>query len=796
MNFVCVLLWVLLLTPGISEYLHGDGGKCGYPQVQAILHHSSRIIGGTEAVYGFHPWLVSLKKKGLHFCGAAVLTERWILTAAHCVYRVSDSSLQNIIAVVGEHDQRVFDKGEQKFRIKTVQVHEDYQTSSPMSYDIALLEVDGDIQFGDYIQPLCLPLPSEEFLPGMTCIVVAYQLFFRKFTWTWWVQSCASTSSKHFDPTSHSLLCVQGQREAAEMHARCHSGDSGGPLLCPREDGHWVIVGITSWGKGCGRNWTNNRNKPPHKRGSPGIFTDVNMFLPWIKKKLNGQCHVSDGILTDSQGVIRNPTRLGQNYQNNDSAYFLSRFCTWSINVPTGSHILLEFLRFDVEHDDFCHSDHLAVFAGANNAIETFCGSQLPPPMLIASTSTIVQFVSDVSSSAAGFSIRYRAVADNYTHGPGCATVALFHAQGLVQSPNHPKHYGNDTDCRWVIRAPKGHVVKLDFHDFDLEQSEHCYYDSVKVMGDLYGKDEIVVLCGGGLPPPVLSYSSVMVLRFTSDSSLAGRGFRATFSFISENDLHEQDSSEGVDVTGDWVAQSRQLQTGLCGIPHVLTGSEEPLMRSSAWNVHLSLDTNVACGGVIIEETWVLTSAHCISTLNQKQLKNLKVRSGGHKVQVRGVRRVIMHPQYDPLTLDGDVALLKLNTALVFDEDTQPVCLPFDVGDFLDSQYKCTVAVQNRGESGYWNHPPQQMEVMLVGCKHYHGSGLTATMLCAELLEGSASCMEDPGLPLVCRSIDSTFFVLGVATSTEGCRKFRNPVVYSSVSTFLDWIQDKVDETN
>uniref|UniRef100_A0AAY4C2K6 Granzyme M n=1 Tax=Denticeps clupeoides TaxID=299321 RepID=A0AAY4C2K6_9TELE len=473
------------------------GGKCGYPQVQAILHHSSRIIGGTEAVYGFHPWLVSLKKKGLHFCGAAVLTERWILTAAHCVYRVSE----------------VFDKGEQKFRIKTVQVHEDYQTSSPMSYDIALLEVDGDIQFGDYIQPLCLPLPSEEFLPGMTCIVSGWGRLKERGRLPTVLQEV------HLDLVGP-VMCkylLQTLRPNQPFTAVCAGperggrdacqGDSGGPLLCPREDGHWVIVGITSWGKGCGRNWTNNRNKPPHKRGSPGIFTDVNMFLPWIKKKLNGF-----------------------------SAYFLSRFCTWSINVPTGSHILLEFLRFDVEHDDFCHSDHLAVFAGANNAIETFCGSQLPPPMLIASTSTIVQFVSDVSSSAAGFSIRYRAVADNYTHGECVSIQSTPCARcGLVQSPNHPKHYGNDTDCRWVIRAPKGHVVKLDFHDFDLEQSEHCYYDSVKVMGDLYGKDEIVVLCGGGLPPPVLSYSSVMVLRFTSDSSLAGRGFRATFSFISEN---------------------------------------------------------------------------------------------------------------------------------------------------------------------------------------------------------------------------------------------------------------------
>lgn len=43
----------------------------------------------------------------------------------------------------------------------------------------------------------------------------------------------------------------------------------------------------------------------------------------------------------------------------------------------------------------------------------------------------------------------------------------------------------------------------------------------------------VAVLCGGGIPPPVLSYYSLMVLRFTSDSSVARRGFRAAVTFIS-----------------------------------------------------------------------------------------------------------------------------------------------------------------------------------------------------------------------------------------------------------------------
>lgn len=46
-------------------------------------------------------------------------------------------------------------------------------------------------------------------------------------------------------------------------------GDSGGPLVCQNGD-RWFLVGITSWGEGCG------------KRNKPGVYTKVRSVLPWI----------------------------------------------------------------------------------------------------------------------------------------------------------------------------------------------------------------------------------------------------------------------------------------------------------------------------------------------------------------------------------------------------------------------------------------------------------------------------------------------------------------------------------
>ncbi|GLD65600.1 ovochymase-2 isoform X1 [Lates japonicus] len=251
---------------------------------------SLRVVGGTEATYGSHPWLVSLRLKSSHFCGGAILTDRWIMTAAHCFASVSKEFLSGVRVAVGEFDRRVDDAEEQVFRVKTVSVHEKYHHALPMSHDIALVELDQHIQLGVHVQPICLPLPDEKILPQTSCIVGGWgrikergrqPLVLREVR----LDLVDPAKCKYVLQTVKSSVLNQGPvRPQPAMTVLCAGperggkdacqGDSGGPLVCPAESGggHWVALGVTSWGKGCGRSWGNNSSRPPSRRGSPGIL--------------------------------------------------------------------------------------------------------------------------------------------------------------------------------------------------------------------------------------------------------------------------------------------------------------------------------------------------------------------------------------------------------------------------------------------------------------------------------------------------------------------------------------------
>ncbi|KAI7812094.1 putative ovochymase-2, partial [Triplophysa rosa] len=595
------------------------------------------------------------------------------------------------------------------------------------------------------------------------------------------------------------VLCAgpeRGGRDACQ-------GDSGGPLLCPRADGSLVAVGVTSWGKGCGRSWNNNKIKPPSRRGSPGVFTDVSLFLLWIKinfkKGVNRSlCSVEDGAVSDSKGIIRNPAHSEQSYNNNE-------ICLWSIRVTGGKHVLLEFQEFGLENDMRCQSDHLTVFVDGKRRIGQFCGSQSPSPVLIVgSQSVTVQFVSDVSRTGTGFIMQFSDVEEEYSFGAECGTVVLLQSKEAVQSPAHPQPYNNNTLCRWVIYAPEGYIVKLNFNDFDLEESENCQYDSLTVFGDINGEDEIVVVCGRSVPPAVLSSSHIMVLQFSTDSSVYGRGFNAFLSFISRRDLRDtayEDKREEADDNSKVILP--HLRPAACGIPDVYAVSGLDALRKAeddgihAWLGHVSIGLGAGheCSGVIIRTTWILTVAHCVYNLEEKLLRFITVRTGSLKEQTHDVIRVLIHPHFNSSSLNYNAALLQLNSPFNLGESTRPVCLP-SAGQEIPPSLLCWAAAWTSQMSGHGRYQSVQLKISVLErteCEQHFRSRLTPTMLCAGLTELDTYQWIDSGGPLFCLSNISGVVLMGVKSWGEPCGGMQRSAVYTSVPAVMHWVSQQLD---
>jgi len=118
----------------------------------------ARIIGGQEAYFGEFPWQVHIKIQK-HQCGGALLNNRYIVTAAHCIYQAPMRQLNVIIGAHDIEDARFQDIPPQYFSVEKVILHPQFKFSAshPDRFDIALVRLDRQVRFSDSVLPVCLP---------------------------------------------------------------------------------------------------------------------------------------------------------------------------------------------------------------------------------------------------------------------------------------------------------------------------------------------------------------------------------------------------------------------------------------------------------------------------------------------------------------------------------------------------------------------------------------------------------------------------------------------------------------
>merc|ERR1712018_305274 len=98
------------------------------------------IVGGNDvAEAGKYPWQVSLQMFGMHACGAAIISEQWIVTAAHCV----DGGSWRYSVVLGMHDMKKTQGAPKEYSIAQIYQHPGWDKDSQNGFpnDIALIKL-------------------------------------------------------------------------------------------------------------------------------------------------------------------------------------------------------------------------------------------------------------------------------------------------------------------------------------------------------------------------------------------------------------------------------------------------------------------------------------------------------------------------------------------------------------------------------------------------------------------------------------------------------------------------------
>ncbi|CAF97472.1 unnamed protein product, partial [Tetraodon nigroviridis] len=277
----------LTINSRSSPYLQGRvnvSSSCPGQQTVALQcldcgqrRSTSRIIGGNVAKLGQWPWQMTLHFRGSHVCGGILISPDFVLTAAHCFPE------SNKLAILAENWEvysgvESLDKLPKPYKVKRILLSELYN-SDTNDYDVALLKLAAPVVFDDNVQPACLPSRDQILAPGTQCWTTGFGT----------TEDGSSSVSKSLMEVSVNIISdtvcnsVTVYNKAVTKNMLCAGdlkggkdscqGDSGGPLVC-QEDDRWYVVGITSWGSGCGQ-----ANKP-------GVYTRVSSVLPWIYSRM------------------------------------------------------------------------------------------------------------------------------------------------------------------------------------------------------------------------------------------------------------------------------------------------------------------------------------------------------------------------------------------------------------------------------------------------------------------------------------------------------------------------------
>ncbi|KAG6922060.1 mast cell proteinase-3, partial [Chelydra serpentina] len=231
---------------------------------------AGEIIGGHEAEPHSRPYMayLNIRRRGdPYICGGFLVSENFVLTAAHC-------NGDKITVSLGAHNIEQQEQSQQKITARRRIPHPQFIRETHNN-DIMLLQLAARAKLNRWVKTIALPRANNTVKPGTKCSVAGSG---RTST------ECKSTPTRlqevnlkvlkddvclknpdltYRDYNASSMMCVGDPKEGKDSW----KGDSGGPLVCGK-----TAQGIVSWGSEDGI--------------PPGVYMRVSTFIPWIREMM------------------------------------------------------------------------------------------------------------------------------------------------------------------------------------------------------------------------------------------------------------------------------------------------------------------------------------------------------------------------------------------------------------------------------------------------------------------------------------------------------------------------------
>lgn len=240
-----------------------------------------------------------------------------------------------------------------------------------------------------------------------------------------------------------------------------------------------------------------------------------------------------------------------------------------------------------------------------------------------------------------------------------------------------------------------------------------------------------------------------------------------------------------------------------------IVGGEDALVHEFPYQVSLQLRNPVSglsrhfCGGTILNNSYVLTAAHC--KLKREDIQDIRVIAGAHNFsnktgfeQTSSVEKFVNHPEYTEGVGPDDIAVIKLSMPFNFTDNVQAANLP---ESDLNATGMATLSGWGYISTDYTDVRPkvlQKAELEIFDdqqCRKLYTTVYEDTNLCAGHLPGVPNaCKGDSGGPLA-QTEDLNTYVIGVVSwGYYPCGARNRPTVFAEVAHYVDWIKEQMEE--